>query len=454
MLDDQWEGTEFTGDHRPVVKPLPEDPEAEKMLLANIFAPGCDDLAAEAADEVSPDWFNVPQYRLIFEAGVRLLNSGTEISFVSLNDELGKNSGKAGGITGIVSLLANVDSSDWRPYAKIIRSKWEARTAIIALSRAQRSIEAEGEVGISLSGLSSLLGALEPQQKAIVDHSELLELAESGVALLPPDRASNRPVFGVGFLDEQLNATAGRFGVIAAKTSAGKSSIAYQIVVNTCAANRRVLLVSLESDKEEVVGAIAGNLGRLNRGAVMRYGTGGFQSDILPLVKANFAGYYASSGSTWDALERAIRAEHRRRPFEVVIVDYFTLLQPPDYKGRNLASLYGEISKAGKRMAQELECSVIFLSQFNRGIEDGQEPFLENLRETGQLEQDADWVILMWSKPDDEPDGTRLVFAKGAKNRGGKRNFRGKMTFYPAESRFVENFFETDPPKSTKRSRA
>jgi replicative DNA helicase len=447
MLDDQWEGTEFAEDRRPVVKPLPEDPEAEKMLLANIFAPGCDDLAAEAADEVSPDWFNAPQHRMIFEAGVRLVNSGTEISFISLNDELGKNSNKCGGITGLISLLQDVDSSDWRPYAKIIRSKWEARTAIIALSRAQRSIETDGEVGISLSGLSSLLGALEPQQKAIVDHSELLDLASSGVALIPPERASNRPIFGVDFLDSQLNATAGRFGVIAAKTSAGKSSIAYQIVARSCSMNRRVLMVSLESDKEEVVGAIAANMGHLNRGAVMRYGTGGFDSDVLPLVKANFAGYYASSGSSWDSLERAIRAEHRRRPFEVVIVDYFTLLQPPEYKGRNLASLYGEISKAGKRLAQELECSVIFLSQFNRGIEDGQEPYLENLRETGQLEQDADWVVLMWSKPDDEPDGTRLVYAKGAKNRGGKRNFRGKMTFYPAESRFVENFSETDPFK-------
>lgn len=455
MPDDMWEGTELDSKPRGTWVPdrLPEDLEAEKMLLATIFAPGADDLVLEAADEVRAEWFVHPSHRLIFEAGIRLVNAGTEISPISINDELGKNSNRCGGFTGIVELLMGVDGSNWRPYSKIIRSKWEARTAIIALSRAQKSIEADGEVGISLSGLSSLLGALEPQQKAIVDHSDLLDLASSGVALIPPERASNRPIFGVDFLDSQLNATAGRFGVIAAKTSAGKSSIAYQIVARSCSMNRRVLLVSLESDREEVVGAIAANLGHLNRGDVMRYGTGGFQSDFLPLVKANFAGYYASSGTSWDALERAIRAEHRRQRFEVVIVDYFTLLQPPNYKGRNLASLYGEISKAGKRLAQELECSVIFLSQFNRGIEDGQEPFLENLRETGQLEQDADWVVLMWSKPDDEPDGTRLVFAKGAKNRGGKRNFRGKMTFHPAESRFEENFSETEPPK-TRRSRA
>jgi len=455
VTDDLWEGMDV--DQKPrikAVRSLPEDIEAERMLLSCIFAPGCDHYAVEAADEVHPDWFHNPRYRMVFEAGCRLANSGTEISVVALNDELGKDAHKVGGFTGLVGMFQDMTAEDWRPFARIIRAKWEARTALLALSRAQESIESDGEVGTSLTGLMPLLGALEPQNRAIVDHSDLLDLASSGIALIPPERASNRPIFGVDFLDSQLNATAGRFGVIAAKTSAGKSSIAYQIATESCAHNRRVLLVSLESDKEEVVGAIAANLGHLNRSAVMRYGTSGFESDALPLIKANFAGYYASSGSSWDSLERAIRAEHRRRPFEVVIVDYFTLLQPPEYKGRNLASLYGEISKAGKRLAQELECSVIFLSQFNRGIEDGQEPYLENLRETGQLEQDADWVVLMWSKPDDEPDGTRLVYAKGAKNRGGKRNFRGKMTFYPAESRFIENFSETDPFKPSRRGRA
>ena len=460
MNKDQWEGTEAVEPRvfdlpKPSQRPLPEDIEAERSLLATVFSPGSDRLAAEAADEVRPEWFHKPQHRVVFEAGCRLVNSGSEISCITLRDELGKDEVKVGGFTGIVDMLSDNDFfNDFRPLASIVRQKWEARTAILALDRARREIELEGEVGTSLNAVSALLGAFEPTGKHIVDHSDLLDMAARGEALLPPDQARNKPFFGVGFLDLQLNATARRFGVIAAKTSAGKSSIAYQIVVESAARNRRVLLVSLESDKEEVAAAIAANLGRLGRGEIMRTGTEGFAHDDLDRIKANFAGYYASSGSTWETIERAIRAEHRRRPFEVVIVDYFTLLQPPEYKGRNLASLYGEISKAGKRLAQELNCSVIFLSQFNRGIEDGQEPHLENLRETGQLEQDADWVILMWSKPDDEPDGTRIVHAKGAKNRGGKRNFKGRMTFYPAQSRFEENFMETEPAPFIKKMRA
>ncbi len=435
------------------MKSLPSDVEAERALLGCLFAPGSDSLVLDAQELLAPEYFHAPQNKILFEAGCRLANRGDEISVVSLSDEVGDNLHKVGGFVGIVELVSGaVDYYDFKPLARIIKTKWEARQAILALSRAARAIENDGQVGESLNGLQTLLGALEPQGKSIVDHADLLDLAAGGSPLLPPDRSGNLPGFGIGYIDTELCATARRFGVIAAKTSAGKSSFAYQIVVNTCLQDRRVLLVSLESDREEVAAAVAANLGRLNRSSVMKSGTGGFWSSGLEKIKKNFHGYYASSGSTWDALERSIRAEHRRCPFAVVIVDYFTLLQPPDYKGRNLASLFGEISKAGKRLAQELECSVIFLSQFNRGVEDGQEPHLENLRETGQLEQDADWVLLMWAKAEDESDGTRVVYLKGAKNRGGKRNFKGKMTFYPAESRFEENHtVEFEPEAKPKR---
>lgn len=457
--DNPWEGTGLDG---PPTRPksvgsesLPiEAHDAERQLLAEIFSIGGENLALEAIDVVKPEWFLDPRNQMIFEAGRRIIERNGEVSLLTMNDELGKDVGKVGGSTALINLLSLYDGSSWKELAKIIQSKWEARTAIKTLERVKRSIESDGAVLGHLNGLGELLGALAPRQSTIVDHADLLDLASTGIPLLPDDKARNLPYFGVSFLDYELNATSRRFGVIAAKTSAGKSSMAYQICMESACHGKRVLLVSLESDREEVSAALAANLSHMNRSMILRHGTGGFDDERLAAVKMNVHGYYASSGSTWEAIDRTIRAEHKRNPFRVVIVDYFTLLQPPEYKGRNLANLYGEISKAGKRLAQELECSVIFLSQFNRGVEDGQEPHLENLRETGQLEQDADWVLLLWSRPDDELDGTRIVFAKGAKNRGGKRNFKGKMTFYPAESRFVENFSETEPPKITKKIRA
>ena len=454
MLDGKGETSPPRAPNRPTepsTRPaLPEDTEAEKAFLSVVLAPGAGDLIMDAQSYMDSAYFHSPQHRLIWESAVQVANAGLEVSAISIRDQLGANQHRVGGFTGIMDLLSTwCDYSDPKPLAKILRSKWEARTAMIALDRAHRAISEEGIVGGNLDGMQTMLGALAPHQDKIVSHSDLLDLAASGSPLLPADLSGNKPFFGIGFIDDAMNATARRFGVIAAKTSAGKSSIAYQVCVESAKKGRRVLLVSLESDREEVAAALSANLSKLNRSDIMRYGSVGFDSDDLLAVKANVHGYYASSGSTWDVLERAIRSEHRRMAFDVVIVDYFTLLQPPEYKGRNLASLYGEISKAGKRLAQELSCSVIFLSQFNRGIEDGAEPHLENLRETGQLEQDADWVLLLWSKVEDEQDGTRIVYAKGGKNRGGRRGFSGAMTFFPAQSRFVERVGETKPVKIT-----
>ena len=105
------------------------------------------------------------------------------------------------------------------------------------------------------------------------------------------------------------------------------------------------------------------------------------------------------------------------------------------------------MSASFKAMAKDLGISVILLSQFNREVADGERPRLENLKETGGLEQDASWVILAWTeKPEYEPDEDRIVFMELAKNRGGKRWKRARVKFMPAKNRFVEQQNETDQP--------
>lgn len=446
-MSDLWEGTEAA----PTIKPPPSDLNAERMLLATIFAPGNDAEALIASDEVMPEWFHDPRHKLIFEAGCRVVMAGTEVSVVAINNELGKDSQKIGGFTWIVELFRDMDADDWRPFSKIVRSKFEARSALLGLDRARMQIEGDGWVGTSLDQLRGLADALAPQETPIRNYAELFETMEAGNGSLPIDRANNLPLFGVDPLDRSIGAMAGTLGVIAAKTSAGKSSLAYQICVKSALRGRRVLLVSLEADREEVAAAFAANINESNRGQLLRRGVENIS--VAGVVKSNILGYHAGSGSTWDQIERATRAEHRKSPFSVVIIDYFTLLEPPNYKGnRNMASLYGEISKGGKRMAQQLGCSVIFISQFNRGVEDGQEPFLENLRETGQLEQDADWVVLMWAKAEDEPEGFRYVNAKIAKNRKGKRGEKFRMKLFPAEARFIESDTEVETKAPRRRA--
>ena len=420
---------------------LPEALDAERNFLGTVLAPGRDALAYEFSLEVPGEWFHKPQHRLVWEAACALAAEGTEITFPSLVQKLGKDLHKVGH-QGLTDILLGEEVERPEVLVKIIRGKWEARESLKALGKALQDIRTHGEVGTTLDQLRGLVDGFAPRETPIRNYTDLFETLEAGNGALPIDKANNLPIFGVDGLDTSLGALPGTMGVVAAKTSAGKSSLAYQICLRSAIRGRKVLLVSLEADREEVSAAFAANLNQKNRGRLLRVGEDGI--DVPGLVKANVMGYHAGSGATWDTLEKAIRIEHGKSPFSVVIVDYFTLLEPPSYKGnRNMASLYGEISKAGKRLAQQLNCSVIFLSQFNRGVEDGQEPFLENLRETGQLEQDADWVVLLWAKPVDEPGGFRFVNAKIAKNRKGKRGEKFRMKLFPAESRFIDSDMET-----------
>lgn len=426
---------------------LPEDIEAELHFLSTVLWNA--EMMYEYSLTTQPEYFHKPQHRLIWNAACSLVSEGTEISASAVKDRLGKDLHKAGGWQGVTDAFGGEPVERPEVLWNIIKSKAEARQSLIALEKALETIRRDGAIGSTLDNVRSLADAFAPRQTPIRSYTDLFESMEAGNGALPIDRANNLPVFGIDSLDRTVGAMAGTLGVVAAKTSAGKSSLAYQICIKSAMRGRKVLLVSLEADREEVSAALAANMNEMNRGTLLRTGADGV--NVHGIVKSNVHGYHAGSGATWETIEKAIRVEHGRSPFQVILIDYFTLLQPPDFKGRNMASLYGEISKAAKRVSQQLACSVILLSQFNRGIEDGQEPFLENLRETGQLEQDADWVVLLWAKPEDEPEGFRYVNAKVAKNRKGKRGEKFRMKLFPAESRFIVSDTEVESFKSKRR---
>jgi replicative DNA helicase len=85
----------------------------------------------------------------------------------------------------------------------------------------------------------------------------------------------------------------------------------------------------------------------------------------------------------------------QRGPLAAVFIDYLQIMDRPDAKGRNEASVIGEMTKGLKQLAREAETCVVLLSQINRGVEsrDDKRPQLSDLRESGAIEQDANAVL-------------------------------------------------------------
>ena len=91
------------------------------------------------------------------------------------------------------------------------------------------------------------------------------------------------------------------------------------------------------------------------------------------------------------------RFEHRARPLDVIVIDYLGLIATePNSRFQNRNQELGAISRGLKALAKELGIPVVALAQLNRGIESraDSKPKMSDLRDSGEIEQDADMIIM------------------------------------------------------------
>jgi replicative DNA helicase len=127
----------------------------------------------------------------------------------------------------------------------------------------------------------------------------------------------------------------------------------------------------------------------------------------------------------------ARQAKRRKGPISAIFIDYLGIMNIPQPPGMTRAQAIGEVTKNAKRMANELDCAVILLAQMNREGTRALKPSLEHLKESGDIEQDADVVEFLWENPEDSTVndgkyvGARVVQSYIAKGRDiGINDFR------------------------------
>lgn len=300
------------------------------------------------------------------------------------------------------------------------------------------SVKAE-ELAKLARGLSSISATMETKKLEVRNMLGSAEILALGDPLVPYDRSRNLVCFGLPTLDARLKCGPGSLGVIAAITGAGKTTMAIQMAVKTAMMGNKTLMVSLEMTHEEMhAKAIGHMLGDQAWNLIANRMPRLFaeeQKRALALIQTMCPG----SCQDWGQLEARIRELHAEEGYSAVVIDYFTLLEPAATKrGENMAQLYGQISKAAKRMAQDLGIVVVMVAQFNRSAEEYEEPKLKDLRETGQLENDATWALLMWNTKETFKGITNpIMMLRNAKNR-----FDGNTVMHLEVDRKTGNFYE------------
>lgn len=228
-------------------------------------------------------------------------------------------------------------------------------------------------------------------------------------------------------LDEHLFISPGDLVVLGAEPSTGKTAFALQCG-NFWAKSKKVGFFSLETSREDLFDrTMAGCLGidmkkiLNNRMSARDWNQVAGLSVYLCNLKIDFID--AAGMTTSD-----IRARTLIGGYEIIIIDYLQLIAG---QGATREAEVSRISRELKTLGRSLGVTILALSQLSRS-KDGQHPTMARLRESGQIEADADLILLL--SIEDTARGSRRL--QIAKNKRGTRVYTtlefdgGRQLFY------------------------
>lgn len=227
---------------------------------------------------------------------------------------------------------------------------------------------------------------------------------------------------GIPVLDKHLHLAPGNLFIIGGRPSAGKTALSLQIACEQARRGLRVCYFSLETDPDTLTARIIAN--RLAAPLADVKGKTVPQSDLDGLADLHKLPLYIRSASGkgvgW------VKAQAQRMKAQAVYIDYLQLLAGGKAKDR-YQQITG-ISIALHELAQTTGILVVALAQLNRNAAHAA-PSTADLKESGQLEQDADAILLL----SDDGEQYQAVLAKNKEGRVGEV----PLTFDKPRQRFL-----------------
>lgn len=442
----------------PMAQSLPQNIEAERSVLGAILL---DNHALDRAVEagLKAEHFFHSHHQVIFELALQLDARNVAIDLVTVTDELhrSKHLDAAGGAAYLSSLTDGVPRvSNVAHYSRIVKEHATLRDLIHANHVAeQAAMDRESSVEV-LEKLETCLNSLREEQvnrgsvsieAAVSETIPAIERAASGKGVLIGTPS------GYKWLDTQAAGfISGELVLLAARPSEGKTAFAMELAVRQGYLGNPVDIWSLETSRESLVIRMACLMARVN---VHRLRTGFLSNEdyralVMALAELRKMPITIddSSGLRSIELQRRIISAARRRKTKLAIVDYAQLLSAPGkdrYEQITRVSL--DLKAAAKELGNVSGGTLLSLAQLNRTA-DRRVPRLSDLKDSGQLEQDADAVIFIYTTDDDVEPGQTAPFKKTlaiAKQKNGPCGSR-EFIYLPVCMAFAEDGEDMEIP--------
>lgn len=362
---------------------------AEAAVIGSILIQP--ELFAEASARLRGEDFLHPLCREAFEAMWEICCDGKPIDPLTVLVEMGETPDNR---TGLLTLAQTVPTlANFSSYVGLVVEQRQRRTAAAAARQLAEALDPDFDIGEALP--MQECAAMAGQVLQAFEGREQQEALSAADLFDDFDERQTHPAefyaTGISSLDRKVHISGGQFVVVAGRPSSGKTALTLQIALHM-AVRHRVVYFSLETSPAALFDRALACYAGVPLECIKR-------RTVAPedRAKVNHAreymprlGLHVVPAAGWSVAQ--IRAKAVALRAEVIYVDYLGLIRPSG--GTSRYEAVTQISIDLHTAAQSTGIAIVALSQLNRT---GQG--MAALRESGQVEQDAD-AIIMISQPE------------------------------------------------------
>lgn len=380
---------------------IPEDSDAERSVLGAILL---DNRLLPEAAVLPLKAFATPFHQKVLAGMLELAKQEAPIDPITLRDVMSPEDYDGPRISALIDTMPRLDNLG--RYVDQVHRKYIVREAMRVATRAMHTLRnPEADVATvqeMISKLSTIADAGAKTDTVI----EVMDIAPAWAMELE-SKANEGPkdALSTGYrkLDRNLGGGfyKGELVVIGGRPGYGKTALMLTLALQMARRGTRVHFVSLEMSKPSLMDrAVAQTIrvdsrllrsGEVNPEQLKMAYDAAMNIGALPLTIND-----ERKRSPTDVLAEVRRLHRDKGGVDVVVLDYIGLLR---YKSRDLRIEMGEALKDIRGLGAEQGTVMIVGAQLNRqadGLKEGKRPKLSDFRESGDLEQDADVVIMPW----------------------------------------------------------
>lgn len=407
----------------------PQNLQAEQALLGAIMA---NNKAFHAvADFLRAEHFADPVHATLYRALSDKITGGGIGDAVWLaarfaNSPVLEDVGGAGYIAQLLSSMVGIINA--ADYGRVIADAWSRRELIaVGEDLVNHAFDGGCEVasvvddaikGIEASTVSSTT------RQPMVSMNDAMDEAIARAERAASGRGRGGTMTGFPSLDRVYNSMLpGTLHIVAARPGMGKSALGWLVAIHVGLACRDgtqpggVFVQSLEMGAGELGERALSAFGGIP-GDVLQRGEHQFHRSSLAMAREELADLplLIDETAALNMQQIAMRAREAHRKFgglSLVMVDHLHIIAhdvESARRGNGATQAVGEISRGLKKLSKDLRCPVLALAQLNRGVEQREDkrPTLSDLRQSGDIEQDADSVVFLYRPeyylPKDAPE--------------------------------------------------